>query len=214
VKSTTALLYVLLGLSYPMAHPPSGGSVLARVHADINGDRADDLLEILLIHGERVVDELPCANCGERVEGHFAARVTLHGGPTVVTSFNDLFQSDSLSFWAKPWRLNITDYNSDHRPDFNLGQYGTSNGWVYRLFTISEAGVVSVLKVPNDGLFIADSANSTKHIRIESGGFSKISFANCCEDEEMGWWTMHYRWNPQLLRFEVSRSEHHGAKRP
>lgn len=58
-----------------------------------------------------------------------------------------LMGTKKLSFCDKEWRVFTKDYNGDGRIDFNLGQYRTSNGWLYWLFTISPLGKVSLLKV-------------------------------------------------------------------
>jgi hypothetical protein len=188
---------------------------LTVAHVDVDADGVFDSVKIVLSHGEFVDDGDDLAACGMRAEGDFVVRVLLHTGTTVETPLNKFFGREGpLSFCARKWHLQIADYNADGHPDFNLGQFGTSNGWVYRLFTILPTGEVDMLPVPDEELFIADSENSTREIRLEPGGFSKASFDNCCEDNETGWWTVHYRWNAKLHRFEVSSKVRHGQMKP
>jgi len=76
-----------------------------------------------------------------------------------------------MFFRAMPWRIRFADYNHDGQIDFNLGQYDSCNGWLYKLFTISPTGQVTPLLKPGDGIPSTDNSNSTSEIRVTKAGF-------------------------------------------
>lgn len=188
------------------------------VRIDLAGKKA--VLQLALTKGGRVRDEAPSAMCAKRIEGTFAARVKFRNGRIVSTPINDLMKftkrpSERLAFCATRWGIVTADYNRDGHVDFNLGQYGTSNGWAYWLFTISPSGHVSLLPVPNDFIFLADDKNSTTKIKVSDEGIKSVAYANTCDKtEDCGWWETTYRWNPELGRFEEHDSRHLEAYSP
>jgi len=179
---------------------------------EVGGRKA--VLQIVLLKGGRVFDEAPSAMCRERIEGVFAARVKFENGKYIDTPLNNLMKFNNktlkkLTFCAKTWRIFTADYNKDDQIDFNLGEFGTSNGWIYWLFTISPSGQVSLLPTPDDCIFLADFKNSTDKIQIGDEGIKYVSFANVCDKvKDCGWWETTYRWNQDLKRFERLSSSH------
>jgi hypothetical protein len=171
-------------------------------------------LQVVLVKGARIVDEAPSAMCSRRTEGSFAVRVKFDEGETVYTPLNKLmgFKKSNLQklvFCTRPWKIVTADYNKDGQVDFNLGQYGTSNGWVYWLFTVSLSGHVSILPVPDDCIFLADDKNSTDRIRIDDQGIKTVGYANTCDKaEDCGWWETTFRWSSELNRFEEYDAKH------
>jgi len=131
-----------------------------------------------------------------------------------LTSLNDLMgfnnvNNQKLAFCTQPWKIVTADYNKDGQIDFNLGQYATSNGWEYWLFTISPTGHVSVLPVPDDTILLADNKNSTDRIKIDDEGITTVGYVNVCDkDEDCGWWETTYRWDIGLNRFKEYRFRH------
>jgi hypothetical protein len=182
------------------------------VEIDLAGKKA--FLQLALLKGGKVRDEALSAMCAERIEGTFAVKVKFRKGRTVSTSINDLMKftkvrSAKLAFCATHWRIVTADYNRDGHIDFNLGQYGTSNGWVYWLFTVSPSGHISLLPVPDDFIFLADNKNSTAEIKVSDEGIKSVAYANTCDKvEDCGWWETTYRWNSELGRFEQHDSRH------
>ena len=73
-----------------------------------------------------------------------------------------IFISDNQPMnFKSEFSLVFDDYNNDGNPDFTLGQYATSNGYEYALFTINQAGDVEKLDI--DGLmFISEHDYSVK----------------------------------------------------
>ncbi len=189
----------------------SNAYLLASQPAEIRVGAAKAVLEIVLIKGAKVTDPAPSAKCPERIEGVFAARVRFEDGKAVDTQLNRVLNAKALAFCAKPWRIVTTDYNGDGQIDFNLGQFGNSNGWEYWLFTISHSGRIFLIDVANErsALYIADNKNSTEQIELSSEDIKSVSFANMCDKEkDCGWWETTYRWNKEVKRFERHTSKH------
>jgi hypothetical protein len=212
VTARSSILGLLLSL---LAEPllaqttPIYDRVVTSSWADLDQDGRNDSIEIVLTRGalEDWDDDT-----GPHHVGQFSVRVTLAGRPTVVTALNGFFSEDadrSLSFCALPWSLQLRDYDGDGRIDFNLGQWGTSNGHIYRLFAISTTGAVRALPVPHDELFVAALVNSTREIRASGGELRWASYANSCDaDDPCGWFINESHWNSERLRFESSGSRH------
>ena len=188
---------------------------LVKQTIDIHGDGQKTILEIELKSGERVRDsEFSRVRCADRIEGTFVAKVKLPDSDEyVVTPLNLLMGIPELSFCAKPWKVVTKDYDGDGRLDFNLGQYGTSNGWLYWLFAISSSGKVSVLPFFNssygDAMFLDDHKNSTDHIETIPGGINFNYYDNAGDEgHPWGWWQATFLWNPREKAFVLDKEAH------
>jgi hypothetical protein len=120
--------------------------------------------------------------------------VELHGR-RVETLLGPLLAGDPLWFRAQPWKLVVADYNDDGEIDFNLGQYGTCNGWRYWIFSIRRSGRVERI---SPAFFANDFAESTSNITRVKQGFSVTSYDN----SRGGNWEATYRWNASARMFE------------
>lgn len=93
------------------------------------------------------------------ISDHFADKTLL---------FNDFFQ------------IQFEDYNGDGDPDFTIGQYGTSNGNFYKLFTLRNNNVIEELAIkPTSELFISGSDKySTRLEKIDEFRFNTTYYDN------------------------------------
>lgn len=94
--------------------------------------------------------------------------------------FNDLFL------------IEFGDYNSDGNPDFTIGQYGSSNGNVFKLFTISED--YSIKELPVDStpeLFITVPERYSVKLDETADGFKTAFYDNSLGRQVVNT----YRWN-------------------
>lgn len=62
---------------------------------------------------------------------------------------NGAFKSEELVF-GSAFELKFEDYNQDGYMDFTIGQWGSSNGYIYRLFTVGEDSDITMLPIEGD----------------------------------------------------------------
>ena len=152
---------------------------------DVDNDGVLDSVRIETFDAKRSIDEEPCAGCGDRVEGHFVAVITLSKTHRTVKSPVSLHPDivDTMWFWyGSGSDLVITDYNGDGRPDFNLGQFTNSIKWEYGLFTIQRDGHVKQLALDHPEIYVSPGdAPSTDGIEAIEGGMRFRDFDSTAE---------------------------------
>lgn len=169
--------------------------VAAAGKVDVDGDGVADRIRIESRDASHIRDEEPCGGCGDRIDGHFDAVVTLAAGKrTVRTPLVTHRAGESLWFWNQPTSpLAIADYNGDGRPDFNVGQYTNTIKWEYSLFTIRPDGRVEPLAHDKPEIYVAPGDEpSTARIETIPGGMRFRDFGNA--GEQPGWWTFTCLW--------------------
>lgn len=82
--------------------------------------------------------------------------------------FNDFFQ------------IQFEDYNGDGDPDFTIGQFGASNGYFYKLFTLRKNNVIEELGIkPGSDLFISSPKGySIKLDKVDDHSFKRSYYDN------------------------------------
>jgi len=119
-------------------------------------------------------------------QGKALSTFPLSGHFTEELLFNDFFQ------------IQFDDYNGDGHPDFTIGQYGTSNGSFYKLFTLGSNNVIEELKFePVQDLFISSPERySLKLDKVDNLSFKKNYYNNASgkQVEEV------YRWDGKVFR--------------
>ncbi|WP_410511700.1 hypothetical protein PaeBR_16725 [Paenibacillus sp. BR2-3] len=92
---------------------------------------------------------------GRSWRGHFQLVVTDELGKTLNAFSLSGHFTDELSF-NDFFQIRFDDYNGDGSLDFTIGQYGSSNGNFYRLFTIRKDYDIEELSIkPGPELFIS-----------------------------------------------------------
>jgi len=173
--------------------PPA--DLVSSTRYDIDGDQRDEILEIILVEGQRYVDEYLWCGMGEKWEGQFVIQV--RRGSVILSrqSLNDLMGLDDLFFKVPRFELVLQDYNQDGRIDFNLGQYTACNWYSYALFTVNRDGRIARLE--GAGGIIAAFENSTEHVLIEDG---LVGFEYYTQDTP-AYATKWYAWNGETFHF-------------
>lgn len=106
---------------------------------------------------------------------------------------------DERMNFNKAFKLNFDDYNGDGNVDFTLGQWGSSNGSIYYIFSIHNDG--SVEKLPGSDCFIAERAFSIQLDKINDTSFRYQQYDNT----EGAWYEVTKIWNKDM--FEYSRKK-------
>ncbi|MEK8128138.1 hypothetical protein WMW72_09510 [Paenibacillus filicis] len=96
-------------------------------------------LSVTLVKGRYFEDwTSPGPFMGKNWEGEFRLQWLNESGKEVHSlSLNAPFHTESMTF-NEVFSIHTDDYNDDGNLDFVIGQYGSSNGNVYRMFTLNQ----------------------------------------------------------------------------
>jgi hypothetical protein len=141
--------------------------------------KKNDLLNLQLVKGRYQEDWSPSPFIGRGWFGEFQIVILDDSGQIKsVFRLNDHFR-DPLIFNAL-FDIEFDDYNGDGNIDFTIGQYGSSNGSFYKIFTITEDEQIKELKVKGyQDLFISGGNRySTKLEKVNNLSFKKTAYDN------------------------------------
>jgi len=143
-------------------------------------------LRLKMVKGKYYEDWTPGAYMGTIWEGYFIIELSDESGN--VISQNDLSKTykEPLIFNSS-FQIQFDDYNGDENIDFTIGQYTSSNGRDYKLFTIRNDGTIEELPVENYySLFISNTTDfySTKLKKIDDITF-KIEYYDNSKGENL-----------------------------
>jgi len=141
----------------------------------VNGEH--QYLRLKMVKGRYYEDWIPGPYMGTIWEGYFILELSDESGN--VISQNDLSKvyKEPLIFNSL-FQIQFDDYNGDDDIDFTIGQYASSNGRDYKLFTIRKDGRIEELPVKDYfSLFISNTTGfySTKLTKIDNITF-KIEY--------------------------------------
>lgn len=138
----------------------------------------DQRLRIKLVKGRYYEDWYPGPLTGPVWEGEYVAELADEYGNTIAETDLGRFFGEPLAFNSH-FRLEFDDYNGDGDADFTIGQYASSNGRHFRIFTLRESGEVEELPlIDHAPLFISDytDVHSTRLEKIEPHGFKIVHY--------------------------------------
>lgn len=163
------------------------GDVLSENVIDYNGDSSDEKIIIKMTEGEQYEDEAAGPFMGWNWQGKFVVQLTDAKGEVLSEiGLNKIFDPDGADMvFNRTFLIQFGDYNNDGSPDFVIGQYGSGNGNVYRLFTVKN-GKIEPLPVENGesgGLF--SSGGRSRYTR-EFDKFAKSGFINWYYNNALG----------------------------
>lgn len=137
----------------------------------LNGQLA--YLRLKMVSGKYHEDWNPGAFMGTLWEGNFIIELADEYGKTIAeTDISKMF-SELLTFKSF-FNLEFDDFNNDGDLDFTIGQYGSSNGYYYRIFTLRKDGKIEQLPIKDrSDLFISNRTGnySTKLNKINGTTF-------------------------------------------
>lgn len=146
----------------------------------INYNGASAYLRLKMVKGKYYEDWNPGAFMGTIWEGSFILELVDEYGKSLAQTDLEKYYSEPLTFTSN-FNLEFDDYNNDGNMDFTIGQYASSNGRVYRLFTLTSAGTVEELVVKDTPeLFISNSSGyySTKLQKLNNTTFKTKYYDN------------------------------------
>jgi hypothetical protein len=123
---------------------------------------------------------------GNNFSGSYQVRVyTLNVGSDQTDLFTApiLFEGyDNMTFGDDDslgeFSLIFDDYNADGNPDFTLGQWGSSNGNFYKLFSVYPDGKVAELEIENGDMLISNHDFSVALDKVTDTSFSYFLYNN------------------------------------
>lgn len=144
----------------------------------VNGNR--QYLRLQLVRGKYYEDWQPGAFMGTIWEGDYVIELADDlGNPIARTDLSPIYK-EPLIFHSS-FQIQFDDYNNDGDLDFTLGQYNSSNGNDYKIFTLRKDGKVEELPVKGSpSLFISDKTGyySTKLTKVDHVTFKTTYYDN------------------------------------
>lgn len=105
-------------------------------------------VKIILKEGKYITEE--SSPFFDTYEGDFEF-VVLNDNTTVFTEKIVIGNSDELIAIRKDFKLQVADYNGDGNLDFALGQYISSNSFIYQFYSIDSTGTIHLLSLDSPG---------------------------------------------------------------
>ncbi|MBP7223081.1 MAG: hypothetical protein KBA50_07515 [Sedimentibacter sp.] len=158
------------------------GDILSVNTIDYNKDSVYEKVIIKMTEGKQyeVTEAGPFQ--GWNWQGKFIIQLIDDKGNEISKlDLNKAFESEELIF-NSVFLLKFEDYNNDGNLDFTVGQYGSSNGNLYRLFTLTDDRI-EILPVQTGTIF--SSGGNSRYAAI----FDKVSdigFLNFYYDNSIG----------------------------
>lgn len=144
----------------------------------INGE--PQYLRLKMVKGRYYEDWTPGAYMGTIWEGDFILELADESGNIISkTDLNKIYK-ETLIFNSS-FLIQFDDYNNDGEIDFTIGQYASSNGRNYKLFTLRKNGKIEELNVNEySTLFISNATDiySTKLTKIDNVTFKTEYYDN------------------------------------
>ncbi|WP_019636515.1 hypothetical protein [Paenibacillus fonticola] len=115
-----------------------------------------EFLSLRLVKGNYSEDWSPSPYTGRTWRGDFQLILSYENGKEIShIDLNNYFNNEELIF-NDFFEFVFDDYNGDHEIDFTIGQYGTSNGNFYKIFTLtSDKQIQEVNIAENNELFVS-----------------------------------------------------------
>ncbi|WP_173108969.1 hypothetical protein [Paenibacillus qinlingensis] len=131
---------------------------------------------MVLTNGKYFEDWSQGPYMGRNWTGKFQIQLSNESGE--VTSALDLNGFSDIVFNSF-FNIEFDDYNGDGNVDFTIGQYGSSNGNVFILFTLDKTGRIEVLPIKGySEIFVSDTERYSTRLPKNKLGFSRTYYDN------------------------------------
>ena len=189
----TALLLAACGTQ---AETPEDSFSSIRVEGPMTiatGTVGDRMLKLLLVKGRYYEDWNLGPMMGGIWEGDFELALEDASGQTLSTkALNRMHDSDPMAFNDR-FEITTGDCNGDGCPDFLIGQYGSSNGNNYQIYTIGDDNEIRELGLKDQTYLSISEADGRYATRLEmvDGQTFRVRYYNNVEGMQQTDW----RWN-------------------
>lgn len=160
-------------------------------------------LSVVLTKGQYFEDWTPGPFMGHNWKGDFQIQLSNDNGEVIsAVDLNSYFHDEMVfnSFFD----IEFDDYNGDGNIDFTIGQYASSNGNLFKLFTLDKSG--GIVELPMKGhheLFVSGSGRYSTKLAVNKLGFSSTYYDNRVGKEV----TQSFVWNGQEFVTESEFSQ-------
>lgn len=139
-----------------------------------------EFLNLQLLQGSYSEDwSTPSPLAGRSWSGQFRLEMTDEHGEALGSFALSRHFPEELRF-GDLFQIQFADYNGDGQPDFTIGQYGSGNGSVFKLFTLQPDHTIRELQIRGavSGLFISSVDRYSVKLEQVEGGFRASHYDN------------------------------------
>lgn len=157
-----------------------GTNILSKNTIDFNKDSDNENLIVKMTDGRYYEDTNPGPYMGANWEGKFNIQLINDKGNVISKlDLNKVFNEQELNFQGD-FNVEFDDYNNDGNIDFTIGQYASSNGNTYKLFTILPDGKIEPLIIKGQSEIFSSGGNrySIKFEKIGEATFKNQYYDN------------------------------------
>lgn len=180
--------------------------IVSETEYDIDKDGNKEAIQIVLVEGNYNEDNELWAGSGPKWTGAFAVKVLKAESVLFSESLNKLLYpngGEEVFLYAPEFQLELNDYNNDGLIDFNIGQYFSSNGFIYKFFTINEEGVVSEILFENRSFVFVSSRGNSIDLEFDNGEI-KVPYYDNSKGKHF---TDYYKWDTDNKVFKLISSQ-------
>lgn len=158
------------------------GDILSENTIDYNKDSRYEKVIVKMTEGKQYEETEAGPFQGWNWQGKFILQLIDDKGNEISElDLNKAFKGEELIF-NRVFLLKFEDYNNDGNMDFAVGQYGSSNGNLYKLFTLID-NKIEILAVQTGTIF--NSAGKSRYATIFEK-VSEIGFLSFYYDNSLG----------------------------
>jgi hypothetical protein len=137
-----------------------------------------EYLSVVLTSGKYFEDWSPGPLMGRNWKGEFQIQLSNENGEVKsAVELTDYFYDEIVfnSFFD----IDFDDYNGDGNIDFTIGQYASSNGSIFKLFTLDHSGRIEELPIKgHHEIFVSGTGRYSTKLANNQFGFSSTYYDN------------------------------------
>ncbi|HIW35150.1 MAG TPA: hypothetical protein IAA29_20455 [Candidatus Paenibacillus intestinavium] len=144
-------------------------TILTKSDIDYDRNGSKEQLTVRMMSGGLKEENEPGPYAGAYWEGDFQLELAAEDGTLIHTlDLNSTFGGEGLIFEKnRTFDIAFDDYNNDGFLDFSIGQYLSSNGFIYNLYSLKPEGIAVVHR----DLFTVDSNYSILYEKMDNTSF-------------------------------------------